>query len=37
VEAAKVTASYHEGVLEVHLPKAERAKLKTIKVNVENK
>jgi HSP20 family protein len=37
VEAAKVTASYHEGVLEVHLPKAERAKLKTVKVNVENK
>ena len=37
VDAAKVGATYHEGVLEIHLPKAEQAKVKTVKVNVENK
>lgn len=34
VEANKVEAEFHEGVLKVHLPKDESAKTKTIEVNV---
>jgi HSP20 family protein len=34
VDAAKVTASYKDGILTVTLPKAEEAKPKEIKVNV---
>jgi HSP20 family protein len=37
VDAAKVNATYHEGVLELHLPKAETAKVKSVKVNVQNR
>jgi HSP20 family protein len=37
VDASQVSATYHEGVLEVHLPKAEQAKVKTVKINVESK
>ncbi len=36
VAADKVSATYHEGVLELHLPKAEQAKVRTVKVNVQN-
>ncbi len=36
VDAGKVSATYHEGVLEVHLPKAETAKVRTVKVNVQS-
>jgi len=37
VDAAKVRATYHEGVLELHLPKAETAKVKSVKVKVDAK
>ena len=36
VDAGKVSASYHEGVLEVRLPKAETAKVRSVKVNVQS-
>jgi HSP20 family protein len=36
VDAGKVNALYHEGVLEIHLPKAEQAKVRTVKVNVQS-
>jgi HSP20 family molecular chaperone IbpA len=29
-------ATHHEGVLELHLPKAETAKVKSVKVNVQS-
>jgi len=32
----RVTAGYTDGVLEIHLPKAETAKVKTVKVNVQS-
>jgi HSP20 family protein len=35
VDASQVSACYHEGVLEIRLPKAEPAKVKTVKVNVK--
>jgi HSP20 family molecular chaperone IbpA len=35
VDAGKVMATYHEGVLELHLPKAESAKVKSVKVKVD--
>jgi HSP20 family protein len=37
VDAARVMATYHEGVLELHLPKAESAKVKSVKVKVDAK
>jgi HSP20 family protein len=37
VDAAKVRATYHEGVLEIHLPKAESAKVRSVKVKLQNK
>ena len=37
VDACRVRATYHEGVLELHLPKAETAKTKSVKVRVESK
>jgi HSP20 family protein len=35
VTAEKARADYRDGVLEVHLPKAENAKVRTVKVNVQ--
>jgi HSP20 family molecular chaperone IbpA len=35
VEAEKVKATFKQGVLEVHLPKAREAKGKTIEVKAE--
>lgn len=35
VDASQVSATYHEGILEIHLPKAEQAKVRTVKINVE--
>lgn len=37
VDATKVRATYHEGVLEIRLPKSESAKTKSVKVKVEAK
>lgn len=37
VDASEVSATYHEGILEIHLPKAEQAKVKKVTVNVESK
>jgi HSP20 family protein len=37
VDSGKVRATYHDGVLEVRLPKAESAKTKSIKVKVESR
>ncbi len=34
VQADKVKAMYHDGVLEVKLPKAEEIKPKEIKINI---
>jgi len=36
VEADRVQAGYHDGVLEIRLPKAETAKIKNVKVKVES-
>jgi HSP20 family protein len=35
VDADKVHAAYHDGVLEIRLPKAETARIKSVKVTVE--
>ena len=35
VQSDKVNATFHEGILEIHLPKAEEAKEKEIEVVVE--
>lgn len=37
VDAEKVNAAYHAGVLEIHLPKAESAKPRTYKVEVRER
>ena len=37
IDAEKVNAAYHEGVLEIHLPKAESARPKTFKVEVKGR
>ena len=36
VDAEKVTATYHDGVLEIHLPKSEAAKVRQVKVQVNS-
>ncbi len=37
VNADQVTAAYHDGVLEIHLPKSEAAKVKQVKVQVQSR
>ncbi len=37
IEAARLSAKYHGGVLEINIPKSESSKPKTVKIRVEDK